>query len=105
MRSAIMALIIALALPGAFSTVFAAEKAGAQAGELHTVTLNIQKMDCPMCKITIRKALEKVPGVTAARVDYETKTATVTFDPKQATLEALTTETTNAGYPSTVMQK
>jgi len=102
MKSSFMALIIVLALPGLVTTVYAVESAPTQAAELQTVTLDVQKMDCPLCKITIRKALEKVPGVASASVDYEAKTATVTFNPKQANLEALTAATTNAGYPSTV---
>ena len=105
MKSTIIALTIALALSGTFATVHAVEKAAVPAAELRTVTLDVQKMDCPLCKITIRKALEKVPGVTSASVDYEAQTATVTFDPQQVNLEALTVATTNAGYPSTVRQK
>jgi len=65
-----------------------------------TVTLDVQKMDCPMCKITIRKALEKVAGVKKAKVDYDAKTATVTFDPGLANINVLTQATTDAGYPS-----
>lgn len=102
MKSTFMALAIALALLAPFATVDAVERAPAQAAELQTVTLDVQKMDCPMCRITIRKALEKVSGVVSASVDYEAKTATVTLDPKQVKLEALTAATTNAGYPSTV---
>lgn len=74
----------------------------AMAGELQTVTLDIPGMTCKFCPITVRKALSKVPGVTEAKSDYESKTATVTFDPDKASLSDLTEATTNAGYPSTV---
>lgn len=67
---------------------------------LQTVTLDVQKMDCPMCKITIRKALEKVDGVRDAEVDYDAKTASVTFDPGSTSISALIQATTDAGYPS-----
>lgn len=67
---------------------------------LKTVTLSVRNMDCAMCKITIRKALEKVDGVKEAQVDYETKTARVTFDPAKSTIDALTRATADAGYPS-----
>jgi mercuric ion binding protein len=67
-----------------------------------TVTLNVENMSCAGCPITVRKALEKVPGVTQAKVDYGTRTATVTLDPAKTGVEALTRATTNAGYPSTL---
>ncbi len=67
-----------------------------------TVTLDVPGMTCKFCPITIRKALEKVPGVIEAKADYETKTATVTFDPDKTTVDKLTAATKNAGYPSTL---
>lgn len=67
-----------------------------------TVTLDVRNMTCPLCPITVRKSLEKVAGVNSVQVDFDKKTATVTFDPDKAKPEALTQATTNAGYPSTV---
>ena len=61
-------------------------------------------MKCELCPITVKKALEKVAGVSAVRVDFDQKTATVTYDPDQAQPEALTKATANAGYPSTVQK-
>lgn len=71
------------------------------AGNSQTVVLDVQNMTCPVCPITVRKALEKVPGVTDAKVDMEKKTATVHFDPDKASAAALVKATTDAGYPST----
>jgi mercuric ion binding protein len=65
-----------------------------------SVTLAVDNMSCAACPITVRKSLEKVPGVAKAKVDFDTKTATVTFDPSKTTVEALTRATTEAGYPS-----
>ncbi len=76
-------------------SVLAAETAAAK-----TVTLAVENMTCAACPITVRKALEKVPGVAQAKVDLDTKTATVTFDPAKAKVEDLTWATTEAGYPS-----
>ena len=45
-----------------------------------TAVLDVQNMTCSMCSITIHKALEKVPGVIEAKVDYDHKTATVKYD-------------------------
>jgi len=72
------------------------------AAESKTVILNVPGMTCKFCPITIRKALKKLPGVTDAKADYDTKTATVTFDPDKTNVEALTKATANAGYPSTL---
>ncbi len=74
----------------------------AVAGELQTVTLDVPGMTCKFCPITIRKALSKVPGVIEAKSDYDSKTATVTFDPEKTSLTDLTEATATASYPSTV---
>jgi len=74
----------------------------AQAAESQTVVLDVPGMTCKFCPITIRKALEKVPGVLEAKSDYESKSATVVFDPAQTDVAALTAATANAGYPSTL---
>ncbi|ODT86203.1 MAG: mercuric transport protein periplasmic component [Nitrosomonadales bacterium SCN 54-20] len=69
-----------------------------------TVTLDVQNMTCPVCPITVRKSLEKVDGVGVVKVDSDTKTATVTYDPDKAQPEALIKATTNAGFPSTLQK-
>ena len=76
----------------------------AQAAESQTVTLDVPGMTCKFCPITIRKALKKVPGVTDAKADFESKSATVTFDPDKTSVEVLIKATANAGYPSTLKQ-
>jgi copper chaperone CopZ len=42
-----------------------------------TLTLKISGMDCAACTVSIREALEKVPGVRSAGVDFESGQATV----------------------------
>ncbi len=69
-----------------------------------TITLTVQNMTCALCPITVKKSLEKVAGVSTVQVDFDEKTATVTYDPDKAKPEALTRATTNAGYPSTVQK-
>lgn len=71
-------------------------------GTLQTVTLDVQNMTCAVCPITVRKALETVPGVIEAKVDFDRKTARISFDPDKASPDPLTKATTEAGYPSTV---
>lgn len=67
-----------------------------------TAVLDVQNMTCSMCSITIHKALEKVPGVIEAKVDYDHKTATVKYNGDKTTPSALVKATTNAGFPSTL---
>ncbi len=75
---------------------------GVLAAEPQTVVLDVQNMTCELCPITVKKALDKVPGVAESRIDFARKTATVKFDPDRANVAALVEATTNAGYPSTV---
>jgi len=91
MRKLLIALLVALP----FAALAAPSK---------TVTLAVQNMTCPLYPITVKKSLEKVAGVSAVQVDFDKKTATVTYDPDKAQPEALTKATTNAGYPSAVQK-
>jgi len=65
-----------------------------------TVTLNVSGMTCAACPITVKKALEKVPGVSSVDVRFEKKKVLVTFDDAKTNTDALVKATTNAGYPS-----
>jgi len=65
-----------------------------------TVTLNVSGMTCAACPITVKKALEKVPGVSQVDVRFEKKQVLVTFDDAKTNTDALVKATTNAGYPS-----
>jgi mercuric ion binding protein len=67
-----------------------------------TATLDVQDMTCALCSVTVKKSLEKVPGVSLARIDFAQKTATVTFDADKTGVSALVKATADAGYPSTV---
>ena len=72
------------------------------AADPQTVILDVQNMTCELCPITVKKALDKVPGVAATKIDLTKKTATVKFDPDRSNIATLVKATTNAGYPSTV---
>jgi mercuric ion binding protein len=74
------------------------------AGGAKTATLVVTNMDCAACPLTVRAALEKVPGVSTARVDYKTKLVVVAFDSGKTIPAALTQATAGAGYPSSVKQ-
>ena len=67
-----------------------------------TAVLDVQNMTCSMCSITIHKALDKVPGVIDTKMDFDHKTATVTYDSDKTNPSALVKATTNAGFPSSL---
>ena len=87
-----------LATRAAFVCALLASTA-AFAGE-RTITLAVKNMDCAACPHTVKASLEAVPGVVKAVVSYKEKTAIVTYDDATTDVKALTTATTNAGYPS-----
>jgi mercuric ion binding protein len=74
------------------------------AADAKAVTLDVKNMTCALCPITVKRSLEKVPGVSVVKVDFDKRTATVSYDPDKTGPEALTRATTNAGYPSTVQE-
>ncbi|MFN0164242.1 MAG: mercury resistance system periplasmic binding protein MerP [Burkholderiales bacterium] len=74
------------------------------AGPDRVATLQVSRMDCAACPITVRTALEKVPGVGSAKVNFKAKQAIVSFDPARTSPESLTQATASAGFPSTVLQ-
>jgi mercuric ion binding protein len=59
-------------------------------------------MDCPVCPITVKKALSKVVGVSKVEVDFDQRQAVVSYDDTKADVGALTKATKDAGYPATV---
>lgn len=64
--------------------------------------LDVQNMTCGLCPVTVKKSLEKVSGVRQAKIDFERKTATVTFDPDKTATASLVKATTDAGFPSVI---
>lgn len=95
-------LLIILSFAPWWSAAQASDSTGAHS---RTVTLAVENMTCGVCPVTVRKALQRVPGVTKASADMDSHSATVTFDPSKTTVEALTQATTDAGYPSHVKKR
>lgn len=86
-------------LPIAVSAALALAS-GAVSAEPRTVTLEISRMVCPACPITVKKALKKVDGVLQADVSFEKKEAIVTFDDAKTNVDQLVKATGNAGFPA-----
>lgn len=66
-----------------------------------TVSFDVRKMTCALCPITVRKAMERLDGVSRVEVDFEHKSVTVTFDDGRTTVAEIALASTNAGYPAT----
>jgi mercuric ion binding protein len=69
-----------------------------------TVTLSIPGMTCGACPITVRTALERVPGVGKVGIDEAKKQVIVTYNDSKTNVQALTRATKDAGYPSSIKQ-
>ena len=90
MKSTLLAIVLGLAFGVALPAV-AAEQ---------TVSMNVERMNCALCPVTVRKAMERVDGVQHVEVNYETKTAAVTFDDSNTTAAEIAQASTDVGYPS-----
>ncbi|MEO8145223.1 MAG: cation transporter [Betaproteobacteria bacterium] len=73
--------------------------------EPRTVRLDVQKMSCATCPITVRLSLKKTPGVIDAKVTLIPPVAEVTYDDSATGLDQLTRATANAGFPSTLRKQ
>ena len=88
-----LVVVLSLAVAAAALPALAAQK---------TVVLSVPGMNCAACPITVRKALEKVPGVEKVKATLEPPEAVVTFDDAKTSVEKLMEATKQAGYPSSV---
>ncbi|NWG88040.1 MAG: mercury resistance system periplasmic binding protein MerP [Hydrogenophilaceae bacterium] len=82
----IPALLLSLA-----ATALAAQK---------TITLSVPGMYCAVCPVTVKKALDKAPGVSRVAVNFDKKEAVVVYDDAKTTIKSLAKVTEQAGYPS-----
>ncbi len=83
------------------SLAWLAIAAPAVAAEPARVVLDVPSMNCSLCPVAVKKALERVPGVLEAKADLATKSAEAKFDPEKVSPEALARAVTSAGYPAT----
>lgn len=64
-----------------------------------TASFAIPSMDCAACATGIAKVLRKEPGVFAATVTYDTKTAEIVYDPSVTASEKLAAAIAETGFP------
>ena len=101
LTAAIMTFISAGAMLPALSSASSVLSGAAQAATTEERSVfTIANMTCALCPITVKTAMQGVTGVKSVVIDFEAKTATVVFDPSQATIEAIVAASTNAGYPA-----
>jgi mercuric ion binding protein len=93
---------LALSIGVAAVTSVAASPASSQSTPAHAqvASFAIANMTCPTCPITVKTAMSKVNGVRSVKVDLNSKTATVEFDPTLTNAAAIAAASTNAGYPA-----
>ena len=75
-----------------------------QTVSLQTVNLKVENMWCATCPIIVRRALERVEGVSKAEVSFRSKTATVAFDPSRCDVAKLIAATAAYGFPTSVIR-
>ena len=63
-----------------------------------SVTIAITDMSCANCSETVQDALESLPGVVRADVNYATDEAQVTYNPAESSLDTFYEAIENAGY-------
>lgn len=67
-----------------------------------TVTFDVEQMTCATCPIAVRKAMQRVDGVTDVKVSLDNMAAVVTFDPSVTTPAEIGKASTDVGFPATI---
>ena len=93
MKNVFLAIVFGLSLSAALPAM-SAER---------TVSMSVEKMTCALCPVTVRIAMERVDGVQNVEVDYDAKTAIVTFDDTKTTVADVAQASTDVGYPATLV--
>ena len=88
-------LFVSLALAAVITPVWATTQ---------TVTLSVPGMTCPVCPITVKKALSTVEGVSKTAVNFDKREAIVTFDDAKTSVQKLTKAAEDAGYPASIQK-
>jgi mercuric ion binding protein len=83
------------------ATSFTVGDTNAGNGKEIQATFHVDKMTCATCPITVRKAMQRVDGVKEVIVDFDSKTATVIYDPSFTDAEKIAASSTNVGFPAT----
>ena len=66
------------------------------------LTLDVTGMHCAACQGRVQRALETTPGVASAAVNLMTGNATIDYDPRATTPDALADVVRSTGYEATI---
>ncbi|HZK61130.1 MAG TPA: copper ion binding protein [Anaerovoracaceae bacterium] len=61
-------------------------------------TIKIDGMSCGHCKASATKAISAINGVSKVEVSLENKQATVSYDSKKTTIDAIKSAIVEAGF-------
>lgn len=66
---------------------------------MRTAKLTTEPFSCPSCVTKIENMLTKTPGVSEAKVMFNSSRVNVVFDEDETSAEALAQAVTKLGYP------
>ncbi len=93
------AAVLSLGLLAGWSSQSAmAQDASQAATEQREAVFSVPDMSCPMCPITVRRALSNVDGVIEAEADLKTRQARALFDPARTDTATLIAAIENSGF-------
>ncbi len=69
-----------------------------------TAQFSVENMTCATCPISVKNAMKRVDGVKSVDVDFDTKIATVVYDPAKTTAAEIAAASTGVGYPATEIE-
>ncbi|GGE39161.1 hypothetical protein GCM10011367_12000 [Marinicauda pacifica] len=104
--SALSAAFLGLSTAAAPEVAISSATTGETNQETHrrTVVFEVQNMSCVTCPIAVKAAMNRVDGVEQVEIDYQTREASVTFDPRRTSSVAIAQASTSAGYPAALRQ-
>lgn len=74
-------------------------------GHARKAIFSVEKMSCASCPITVRKAMQRVDGVRQVIVDFDSRTATVVFDPRLTDAIQIGAASASVGFPATLVEE
>jgi len=102
-RIALAALALSLAVPAdacpmADAAAFAEAAAEVESAEGTKVSFTVDGMSCGSCSTKVVEALNKLDGVFAAAVDYQSGKAVIAYDDKKTNADSLLKAIADTGF-------